>query len=248
VSSSGICVTSSRSPTLSQQIRRLEEMVGSPLLQRRREGLRLTRAGVALLEESRAILPLVDQGVSRARQAAGLGRSRLRVVLPPNLPAVLAVETASRLQRMAVAADVELAWVETSLDADFSLIRLRQADAGLGWLSPAGAAVAAPLDVITVGVFEPEVWIPSSHPAALRESIGIDELARMDVIHGPRRDNAGTYDAWLTVLQTIDPRFEFTDPPLRQSLPVTLAFAATVSRPTAVLTCPQHAIGTHRPI
>ncbi|HEV8172617.1 MAG TPA: LysR family transcriptional regulator, partial [Actinoplanes sp.] len=141
-------------PTLSQQIRRLEEMVGSPLLQRRREGLRLTRAGVALLEESRAILSLVDQGVSRARQAAGLGRPRLRVVLPPNLPAVLAVETASRLQRMAVAADVELAWLETSLDADFSLIRLRQADAGLGWLNPAGADVAAPLDVITVGVFE----------------------------------------------------------------------------------------------
>ena len=30
-------------PTLSQQIRRLEEIVGTPLLQRRREGLRLTR-------------------------------------------------------------------------------------------------------------------------------------------------------------------------------------------------------------
>ena len=31
-------------PTLSQQIRRLEEMVGTPLLQRRREGVRLTPA------------------------------------------------------------------------------------------------------------------------------------------------------------------------------------------------------------
>ena len=30
-------------PTLSQQIRRLEEIVGTPLLQRRREGLRLPR-------------------------------------------------------------------------------------------------------------------------------------------------------------------------------------------------------------
>src|ERR1700726_3766242 len=29
-------------PTLSQQIRRLEEIIGTPLLQRRREGLRLT--------------------------------------------------------------------------------------------------------------------------------------------------------------------------------------------------------------
>src|ERR1700748_3037723 len=32
-------------PTLSQQIRRLEKMVGTPLLQRRRDGVRLTAAG-----------------------------------------------------------------------------------------------------------------------------------------------------------------------------------------------------------
>ena len=31
-------------PTLSQQIRRLEEIIGTPLLQRRREGLQLTPA------------------------------------------------------------------------------------------------------------------------------------------------------------------------------------------------------------
>ena len=32
-------------PTLSQQIRRLEQIVGTPLLHRRREGLQLTTAG-----------------------------------------------------------------------------------------------------------------------------------------------------------------------------------------------------------
>ena len=42
------------------------------------------------------------------------------------------------------------------------------------------------------------------------------------------------------------PRFEFTDPPIRNSLPITLAFAATGSRPTAVLTCPCHAIGARK--
>src|SRR4249920_587970 len=66
-------------PTLSQQIRRLEEMVGTPLLQRRREGVRLTAAGAVLLQESRTILSLLDHGVSCTRQAAGLGRPRLRV-------------------------------------------------------------------------------------------------------------------------------------------------------------------------
>src|SRR6516225_10501693 len=49
-------------PTLSQQIRRLEELVGTPLLQRRREGVRLTEAGAVLLEESRSVLSLVDHG------------------------------------------------------------------------------------------------------------------------------------------------------------------------------------------
>src|SRR5712672_3057972 len=84
-------------PTLSQQIRRLEEMVGTPLLQRRREGVRLTRAGSVLLEESRTVLSLVDHGVSRTRQTAGLGRPRLRFVVPPGLPEDLAVNVALRL-------------------------------------------------------------------------------------------------------------------------------------------------------
>jgi hypothetical protein len=60
----------------------------------------------------------------------------------------------------------------------------------------------------------------------------------MDVIFGPRRAEPGTYDACTTIVRAIDPRFEFTDPPLRHSLPVVLAFAATAGRPAAVLTGP----------
>src|ERR1700677_5137324 len=47
-------------PTLSQQIRRLEEMVGTPLLDRRRDGVQLTDAGIVLLEESRTVLSLLE--------------------------------------------------------------------------------------------------------------------------------------------------------------------------------------------
>jgi len=129
-------------PTLSQQIRRLEEMAGTPLLQRRREGVRLTTAGTVLLEEPRAVLRQVDHGM-----------------------------------------------------------------------------------------------------AARLHTISLGELAGLDVAHGPRRASAGIYDTWLTVLRSTDPRFEFTDPPFRQSLPMTLAFAATASKPTAVLTGPRHLTG-----
>src|SRR5689334_11363171 len=232
-------------PTLSQQIRRLEEIIGTPLLQRRREGLRLTPAGTVLLDTCRTVLSLVDHGVNRTRHAAGMGRPCLRIVLPPQLPDALAVQAAAELRAAAAAADVDLVWMEAALDAGFSLIRQRRADAGLGWLTDPPEALPAPLDVMSLGNFEPDVWIPSAHPAARRGTISLDDLARMDVIHGPRRAEPGTYDAWTQVLRAVDPRFEFTDPPLRHSLPMDLAFAATADRPAAVLTGPSVIAGSH---
>src|ERR1700733_11484332 len=48
-------------PTLSQQIRRLEAIVGAPLLQRRRDGVHLTKAGAGGLGASPARLSLGDE-------------------------------------------------------------------------------------------------------------------------------------------------------------------------------------------
>ena len=88
-------------PTLSQQIRRLEQIVGTPLLHRRRDGLRLTTAGGVLLDASRNVLSLVDHEVNRTRQAAGPGRPRLRMVIPPGPPEDLAVKAAAALRAAA---------------------------------------------------------------------------------------------------------------------------------------------------
>jgi DNA-binding transcriptional LysR family regulator len=235
-------------PTLSQQIRRLEEIVGTPLLQRRREGLRLTPAGRVLLDGSRTVLALADQEVNRTRQAAGLGRPRLRVAMPPGLPECLAVPATARLRAAAAAADVDLAWLETALEPEFSLISTRHADAGLGWLT-GPQTVPAALEVMTVAEFEPEVWVPAAHTAARRGTISLEELVSLQVIHGPRRAQPGTYDAWVKAMQAVDPRFEFTDPPFRHSLAMTLALAAAGNRPAAVLTGPAIAARTQaRPV
>jgi DNA-binding transcriptional LysR family regulator len=225
-------------PTLSQQIRRLEQIVGTPLLHRRRDGVRLTAAGTVLLDAARDVLAAVDHTVSQSRQAAGLGRPRLRFAMPADLPDSLAVQTASRLRSAADAAGVTITWMDTPLDGEFSPIREHRADAGLGWLTVGPDALPAPLDAVSLGEFEPDVWIPCAHPAARRGVIGLDELVGLDVIHGPRRVSTATYDRWLTVMRATDPRFEFTDPPLRHSLPVALAFAATAEQPAAVLTGP----------
>src|SRR6201990_2492708 len=160
-------------PTLSQQIRRLEEIVGTPLLQRRREGLQLTKAGAVLLDASRTVLSLVDHEVNRTRQAAGLGRQHMRVVVPPRLPDALAVEVASALRSAAAAADVDLVWMEVPLDAGFSLIQQRRAAAALAGPPPTPEALPAPLDAMSLGEFEPDVWIPSPHAAGRRGTISL---------------------------------------------------------------------------
>ncbi len=230
-------------PTLSQQIRRLEELVGTPLLQRSREGVRLTEAGSVLLEESRAVLSLVDHGVRLTRQAAGLGRPRLRFVMPSHMPEDLAVDVASRLQRTAEAAGVQVTWIETPLDEEFSPVLQRRADARLGWLAAAGETFSAPLEAMNLGEFEPDLWLPRTYPAAHGRVIALDDLVDLDVVHGPRRLSPSTYDAWLAVLRAGHPHFSFTDPPFKRSLPMTLAFAASASRATAVLTFPQRRVG-----
>jgi DNA-binding transcriptional LysR family regulator len=230
-------------PTLSQAVRRLEEMVGTPLLERRRDGVRLNDAGRVLLEASRTVLYLVEHGIRRSRQVAGVDRLRLRFVLSPLLPEGFAGDTAARLQLVAAAAGVDITWLEAPLDARFSLIRQRHVDAALGWVMSDPAVLSGPLDIMALGEFEPEVWIPARAGIGKWGVIDLAELAGMDVIHGPRQSSPVTYDAWLEILRSVRPRFEFTEPPLSRSLALALAFAATADRPTAVLTGPLRPVG-----
>lgn len=108
----------------------------------------------------------------------------MRTGKPPGRLRKSGMRRAFRLQSMAGAADVGLTWLETPLDAEFSPILTHRADAALGWIVT-GDALPPSLDLMTLGEFEPVVWLPADHPAAERAGIGLDELAAMDVIHGP---------------------------------------------------------------
>src|SRR6201981_3524980 len=73
-------------PTLSQQIQRLEHIVGTRLVHRCRDGVHLTAAGTVLLEAGRDVLATVDYAISRTRQTAGPGPPRRGVVLAAGPP------------------------------------------------------------------------------------------------------------------------------------------------------------------
>jgi LysR family hca operon transcriptional activator len=58
-------------PSLSRQIRDLEDEVGTPLLTRRARGIELTPAGRAFLDHARAVLSQVEAASEAARRVAG---------------------------------------------------------------------------------------------------------------------------------------------------------------------------------
>src|SRR6476659_4190193 len=66
-------------PSLSRQIRDLEDEVGVQLLERTAKSVRLTEAGRAFLDEARAILKRVDDAVGKVRAIAGKSETELHI-------------------------------------------------------------------------------------------------------------------------------------------------------------------------
>src|SRR5580765_4643049 len=70
-------------PALSAQIRDLEDELGFPLLKRTAKSISLTEAGRTFLNEARAVLQRVDDGVKKARAVATAGETDLHVGYSP---------------------------------------------------------------------------------------------------------------------------------------------------------------------
>jgi LysR family tcuABC transcriptional regulator len=69
-------------PALSQQVAKLEDEVGKPLLQRSTRGVTPTDSGLALYHHARFMLRQLDQALSIARQEAGGLRGMVSIGLP----------------------------------------------------------------------------------------------------------------------------------------------------------------------
>ena len=70
-------------PPLSRQIRDLEDELGFPLLKRTAKSISLTETGRTFLNEARAVLQRVDEGVKKARAVATAGETDLHVGYSP---------------------------------------------------------------------------------------------------------------------------------------------------------------------
>jgi LysR family hca operon transcriptional activator len=117
-------------PSLSRQIRELEDEVGAQLLTRRARGIELTPAGRAFLEHARVVLSQVEAGAEAARRAAHPAKpcftmgfltghewtwmpEALRILRDelPNIDVMISSQYSPRLAKALVKGDVDAAFL-----------------------------------------------------------------------------------------------------------------------------------------
>ena len=153
-------------PSLSRQIRHLEQQLGARLLDRTPQGSRLTEAGEVFLPLARALLRSADQAAARTRAAAQPSRITIGYTI-----GLIVTPAVRQLRREHPDADVQtlhLDWNqprEALLDhrVDAVVTRLPLRTGGLH---------------VTILYDEPRVLlVPLDHRLAGKESVSIDDIA-----------------------------------------------------------------------
>lgn len=86
-------------PTLSQQIKQLEDTLGAPLFDRSGRAVRLTDAGEAWMRYARLALQDLDAGARAIHDVATLERGHLRLAMTPTFTAYLVGPTIDAFYR-----------------------------------------------------------------------------------------------------------------------------------------------------
>lgn len=158
-------------PTLSTQIRKLEEELGVALVERAPRKVMLTPAGREAAERARRIVDEIEQLKEAARRGQDPQAGTVRLGIFPTLGPYLLPHVIPRIR--ARFPQLELLLFEEKSDVLLSRLRDGRLDA---------AVLALPVDddqLRTESLFsEPFVLaVPDRHPLAGRESLQLDELA-----------------------------------------------------------------------
>ncbi|MFJ5309353.1 LysR substrate-binding domain-containing protein [Streptomyces sp. NPDC088350] len=176
-------------PSLSRQVRRLEQQLGARLLDRTPQGTRLTEAGEVFLPRAKALLRSTAQAAAETRAAAE--PCRLTVGYVANLFVTPAVREVRRRHPDADVHVVHLAYDETR-----AALLERRVDAAVARLPFSTDQLE-----VTVLYDEPRVLlVPLDHRLAGKESVTLDDIADEPLPQVPGAD-----PAW-TAFWRIDPR------------------------------------------
>lgn len=156
-------------PSLSRQIRDLEEQVGAELFSRSARGVELTAAGKAFLDHARLALTQVDAAIEAARRAAQPAKQRFAL-------GFLTGQEMNWLPRAMSILREELPNVDVTVSSDYSPDLAEGLARGKLDLAFLRAEPGYDLAYHAVSREPLVVLMPSDHPLAARESIRAQDL------------------------------------------------------------------------
>ena len=128
-------------PTLSQQIRQLEETLGAQLLDRSGRVVRATDAGDAYIAYARRALRELEAGQRAIHDVRDLTRGTLRLAMTPSLTSYLAGPLIARFN--ASYPGITLQVIEKTLDAIETALAADQVDLGLAFSQVRSAEISS---------------------------------------------------------------------------------------------------------
>ena len=157
-------------PTLSAQVRKLEEYLGVPLVERQPRRVALTDAGIRVVERARRLLLEADAIVELAKSDRDPLSGALKVALIPTVGPYLLPHVARRLRRDLPRLKLMLYEYQTAP----LLEKLAAGEIDLGIL-----ALPVPLDGLdALPLFDEPftVAVPAGHPLAARDRLKLEDL------------------------------------------------------------------------
>ncbi|QDH14658.1 LysR family transcriptional regulator [Oecophyllibacter saccharovorans] len=188
-----------KQPPLSQQVKRMEDMLGIQLFLRQTRGVVLTAAGEALLPRARLILDLERQFVETARGLAQGVEGHLRIGLAGAAPLVPIIPYAIRRFRKLVP-HVTLSLEESNTPTLCDMLQAHNVDIAIlrpPVIDPSHLQLRPFLEEPTL------IALPAGRPYGQEETLSLQQIAHEPLIIFPRELGPGFYDAILSAYHQV---------------------------------------------
>jgi DNA-binding transcriptional LysR family regulator len=220
---------------VSQQVAALERETGAMLIQRNRNGLRLTDAGEALVLHADAVLARLEEAERELADIAGLRGGRLRVASFPTAGATLAARAVGQFGKRHP--DVEL--VLTEAEPEDSLPALRRAEYDLALVYdfeyvPLGED--RDLDLEPLLAERMQVALPKDHRFADIEEVRLDQLSEETWICGSAPCSCGENVRRACRIAGFEPRVGFESDDYQVHMALVAGGLAVSMMPDTLLT------------
>lgn len=166
-------------PAISQMVRRLEQRLGTVLVERVGRSIRLTEAGAVLARHATPVLTALDQAEDEVAAIAGLRAGRVRLMAFPSSSSTLLPRALAQMQQQHP--DVKVTFTEAEPPESLAALRDGECDLAVAF-AYAGTDVARGEDLdglTTYPLLEDPVRValPPGHRLADAEVVPLEELA-----------------------------------------------------------------------